>query len=220
MHVAFRIVVNLSRKIWRHVWYPLTWVWQRIFSITVTLGFAYLLWVFFSGEEPPERSTRPPLPGITAQQTGAASPNPGKEVDYDGPIDPVLKRQDGNSIFSEDLLPKMTAQELRQYSTHYYYALRTMPDGETYTWDFYNIKGKLTLTGTFTNNLGDTCRRFEEVLKVHEVEQAITGMGCKKRGGGWCKLRPTSTPACDLGRKGGIGAWWMDTKRSITDLFR
>ena len=94
------------------------------------------------------------------------------------------------------------------------------PSGEPHVWNFFNIHGSLTPKPEFYNKLGDKCRRFEEVLKVKETQQTISGIACQQQGGGWCKLRNNSTPACDLGRKGGIGTWWGDTKRSIGNMLR
>jgi surface antigen len=219
MHVAARIIVNLSYRIWRHLWYPFAWMWQRVFGIAVLIGFSYLLWNFF-GDDGADEPIPPPPAIASPEMTGEAPPKPIATSGASTPIEAVSKTQDGNSVFSEDLIPKMRGEELRHYSEQFYYAMGQIPDGQAYSWNFFNIHGTITSTHTFTNNLGHVCRRFNEVLKVHEIQQTIEGVGCEQRGGGWCKLRPNSTPACDLGRQEGIGTWWMDTKRSIGNLFR
>lgn len=114
-------------------------------------------------------------------------------------IEPVTKREDGDSAFATDTYTNMTDIERQQYSQHYYTAMSTTPDGEVYNWAYYNVQGALRPTRTFTNNSGETCRTFTEVLKVHRVQQTISGTACVNGPGAWCKLKPNATPSCGLG---------------------
>lgn len=118
-------------------------------------------------------------------------------------IEPVAKHENGDSVFATDLYATMTEPERQQYSAQFYQAMRAAEDGAAYEWQFYNINGKLTPIRTFKNNLGTTCRSFTETLKVHRIEQTLTGTACDNGGGTWCKLKPNATPQCGLGREHG-----------------
>jgi hypothetical protein len=37
------------------------------------------------------------------------------------------------------------------------------------------------------------------VLKVHRIQQTLSGTACDNGFGTWCKLKPNATPACGLG---------------------
>lgn len=207
--VIFRVFINLFFKISRALVYPISVIRKHAFLLIVLCAIIYV-YTLFSGSD--DGSSAP----ATNQNAAKGAPRPKPP----GNIQPVAKYEDGNSIFSADLLPAMEEEELRQYSFKFYWVMDNVIDGEAHKWDFFNIHGTITPTATFVNNLGDTCRRFDELLKVHETQQQIAGIACQQKGGGWCKLRPNSTPACDLGRKGGISDWWFDTKRNIGDWFK
>lgn len=116
-------------------------------------------------------------------------------------IEKVAKYEDGNSIFATDVYNTMTDVERAQYSRVFYATMSRVADGRTHVWSYYNIHGSLTPTSTFKNNTGETCRKFTEVLKVHKVQQTISGTACDNGGGSWCKLKINATPACGLGGK-------------------
>lgn len=137
----------------------------------------------------------------------------------DGPapiIEPISKREDGDSAFATDLYALMTDPERVAYSQNFYTAMNTTPDGQTKSWTADNIHGALRPVQTFLNNSGSTCRRFGEVLKVHTIEQRLTGIACVKADGTWCKLKPNATPACNLGHEAGP---LEGITRAIGDLF-
>lgn len=113
-------------------------------------------------------------------------------------IEPVRKREDGDSAFATDLYAIMTDPERITYSQNYYWAMSNLTDGQVHTWTGGNINGALRAIDTFTNNTGGRCRHFSEILKVHTIEQTITGIACEQESGGWCKLKPNATPACGL----------------------
>lgn len=147
-----------------------------------------------------------PAPGNQSQQVKGAPPI----------IEPVAKRENGDSKFATDLYASMTDPERQQYSNYFYAAMRTASDGKPYAWQYYNIHGSLTPTGTFKNNLGETCRSFTEVLKVHRIEQTLTGTACDNGGGTWCKLKPNATPQCGLSPERGA---FDGLTNSIKSLF-
>lgn len=222
MGMILRIFAKLWYRLWRTIWYPLALMWQRIFGISVLVGFAYIVSLFFQSEDlskpPPDapKLAAPAFPGVDPSKviTPASLPKD------PGAVQPVLLYQNGNSAFSDDLLPKMNKEELRFYSMVFYQVMSKTKDGQSQAWQFVNVHGTLTPSGSFRNNLGQTCRHFRETLKVHQTQQTISGKACQQKGGGWCKLRIESTPACDLGRKGGFSDWWFDTRQGILGVFR
>ena len=118
-------------------------------------------------------------------------------------IEPVSKYENGDSSFATDSYAMMTEPERARYSHVFYTAMRTLPDDKEHIWNYYNIHGSLKPTGTFKNKQGVICRSFTEVLKVHQIQQTISGTACDKGDGSWCKLKPNATPACGLGHEAG-----------------
>jgi hypothetical protein len=114
-------------------------------------------------------------------------------------IQPVQKTEDGDSSFATDLYATMTPEERIAYSSNYYWAMSNLADGKVHTWSAGNINGSLRANDSFANNSGVRCRHFNEVLKVHTVQQTISGTACEQGGGAWCKLKPNATPSCGLG---------------------
>lgn len=119
-------------------------------------------------------------------------------------IEPVQKREDGNSVFATDLYKIMTPDERAYYSHVLYWTMNNLPDGQTQKWDRHNINGDISISQSFDNKLGDRCRKFSERLKVHTIEQTLGGTACERGGGAWCKLKVNATPACNLGGKRGF----------------
>jgi surface antigen len=79
--------------------------------------------------------------------------------------------------------------------------MSTTPNGTAQSWKFYNIHGSIRPVSTFRNKSGVVCRKFTEVLKVHRIQQTLSGTACDNGERTWCKLRPNATPACNLGGK-------------------
>ncbi len=132
-------------------------------------------------------------------------------------VEAVRKTEDGDSNFSTDLYALMTQPERQQYSRNFYWAMSTMADMQTHQWAHYNIAGSLRPSDTFTNNSGVRCRHFNEVLKVHHIQQTISGTACELRGGAWCKLKPNATAACNL--SGGSTGIMNGLQNSLRNLF-
>lgn len=131
-------------------------------------------------------------------------------------IEKATKFEDGDSVFATDTYNSMTEPERAKYSEAFYTAMSRTADGEVHNWSYYNINGSLKPTRTFRNGAGDTCRAFEEVLKVHKVQQTLTGTACDNGGGAWCKLKPNATPACGLS---GEPSGFDSLSNSIKNLF-
>lgn len=199
--VVFRIIRNLYFIFARSLIYPIAILKVHSFKFIVAAAALYVTILIFSGED-------------DGSELRKDKKQPTKT------IQPVTRVENGNSVFADDLLSNMSKDELTHYSARFYWVMDHQPNNEPHVWNFYNINGSITPKAVFNNKLGDKCRRFSEVLKVKGTQQTISGIACEQQGGGWCKLRNNSTPACDLGRKGGIGTWLDDTKRGIGNLFR
>ena len=118
-------------------------------------------------------------------------------------VEPVEKREDGDSTFATDTYTMMTDVEQAMYSQNFYTILNTTADGQATSWSYYNIQGSLRPIRTFHNNNGNICRTFTEVLKVHRIQQTISGTACGNGASTWCKLKPNATPECGLGHAPG-----------------
>ncbi len=132
-------------------------------------------------------------------------------------IDQPTKFEDGNSRFATDVYKTMTDEERENYSRVYYAVMSGVEDGKPWTWSYYNINGVITPTQTFRNNSGEICRKFTETLKVHKVQQTLSGTACDNGGGSWCKLKVNATPSCGLG--GGGGGFFNSLGSAFKGLF-
>ncbi|MDX2095536.1 MAG: hypothetical protein SFW64_06330, partial [Alphaproteobacteria bacterium] len=102
-----------------------------------------------------------------------------------------------------DTYTMMTDPERAAYSRAFYAVMNTVVDGEAGNWDFHNIQGSIRPVRSFANSNGTRCRTFTEVLKVHHIQQTISGTACDNGGGSWCKLKVNATPRCGLGHTPG-----------------
>lgn len=118
-------------------------------------------------------------------------------------IEPVEKIEDGDSAFATDTYAMMSEPERAAYSQAFYSAMSTVPDGQVKQWSYYNIQGALRPISTFNNANGTVCRKFTETLKVHRVQQTISGTACDNGARTWCKLKVNATPRCGLGHSPG-----------------
>lgn len=135
------------------------------------------------------------------QSLDTLKPAPGTPKEQGQRVEPVAKEEDGDSAFATDLYQTMSASERQYYSAIFYQVMGSSADGEPNNWAYYNIQGSIRPLNRFQNNVGDTCRKFTEVLKVHRIQQTLSGTACDNGGGSWCKLKPNATPACGLGHK-------------------
>jgi len=185
------MLISLIRSLIRFattiVLLPLRMLSRNFVGTIILFGLIYLLWPKADGTQPTEAPTLPQRPSRDA--AGAPMPR----------IDPIRKRENGNSRFSSDILSKMTPPELQHYSKVFYWVMRYQDAGIPHSWSFYNIQGTLTPFEHFKNSFGHDCLKFQETLKVHEIEQRFDGMACERTDGGWCRLRADSTPLCGIG---------------------
>lgn len=204
--VIFRIFFNLFRMVSRLgfnlLWLPVFILTRHLF-LTLILVAIFVLYLFFSSDDQVTRSrgnTNPATMVETAE---------GRKIQV---ATPVRRVENGDSAFTNDIYSQMTREEQQQYSQVFFQIMATLADGQTHGWSGLDIGGRITVNHSFTNNNGARCRMFSEVLKVHAVQQNISGMACEAGGGRWCKLRSNATPACGLGNKPGIldsisGSW-------------
>lgn len=170
-------------------------IFARHTVLCIVLAAALILYIAIK-KDPHAIDTMKPVPAAGKQ----ARPTPNGTPPV---IEPVGKRENGDSIFATDSYSLMSDQERAYYSGVFYKVMSNAPDGENRQWSYYNINGDLRPTRTFKNNVGVTCRNFSELLKVHHVEQTISGIACADSGGRWCKLKSNATPACGLGHSPG-----------------
>lgn len=185
--VVFYIIRNLIRILIAAVLLPIALFTRRFSSIIVMVIAGVILWQCMM-DSPPERK-KPVGPD-------------GKPIVY---IDPVRMEEDGNSVFATDMIKKMRDDERVVYSQHFYWAMNQgSVAGQKYAWNQHNIAGEITIGEVFKNKAGIPCKRFTEMLKVHEIRQTLEGLACARPDGSWCKLRRDATPACGLGREPGF----------------
>lgn len=190
--VIFRIISNLFRIVTRGLfsifWLPLSIVSKAPFLVLGIIGL-FLLYVAAGDHERDTRQQKAnPARTITVQG--------GKKVQV---ASPVARVEDGDSAFANDLYVQMTDEEKALYSQTFYFVMNTVADGQSHRWNGVDIHGTLLPDHTFTNKMGERCRMFSEVLKVHAVQQQLTGMACQGGNGTWCKLQANATPGCHLG---------------------
>lgn len=166
---------------------PLRMLSKNFIGTIILVGVAYLLWPKGDITQPTETAITKDHPRVDAQ---------GKAVPL---VDAIKKFQDGNSRFSTDLVSQMTPVELRHYSSVFYWVMRYQAPNKPHRWALYNIHGTMTPFAIFENSFGHQCRKYREILKVHDTQQTFDGMACERTDGGWCRLRADSTPLCGIG---------------------
>lgn len=191
--VIFRIFFNLLHMIIRVVFLPLQILMHNFFLVIILVAVIIIYHAFSTNPGPSPMIQPAPDPRVA---NPAAAP---------GMVEPVRRREDGDSAFATDLYASMSDPERNYYSNIFYTAMESTADNTPYVWNQGNIAGTITPTRTFTNNNGYSCRNFKEVLKVHAIEQTLSGVACPRPEGGWCKLKPNATPSCGLHTNGGGG---------------
>lgn len=225
--LPIRIALNLARILIKLAlslfWLPIHLI-TRHFFLFVMLAIAIVVFAMFAAHKEDKAANQlPQAPTVSVDPT--LTPGPATAPAATAPrgkaapvkIDPVMKVEDGDSAFATDLIKAMTDPERAAYSAYFYYAMNTLGNGQAYQWANGNINGTIMPTSSFTNHVGDRCRSFKEVLKVHTVEQKLTGTSCDNNDGSWCKLKPNATPMCGLG--GGQPSMVDSVKDSVRRLF-
>lgn len=172
-----------------------------------------VIYFYFKHDSEPRQQSAPAIGTIPSElQPAQGTPQQTKSTSGQILVEAVRKREDGNSAFAADLYTMMNDEQRAYYSQFFFWAMTNLQDGQTHPWANGNTNGSFTLTSTFRNSSGTTCRRFHETLKVRSIEQNLDGIGCIKSNGSWCKLKANATPACGLG--GNRGFW-----DSLKDMF-
>lgn len=195
--VIFRIIFNLfrmaSRLVFNIFWLPVFILMRSPMLVVIAiLGIAII--AYFSSDDTT----------ASRQTNNARNANPpsmiqgadGKQMQVASPVRVV---EDGDSTFANDLYAQMTEEERAYYSQTYFWIMNNVADGQTHSWSHIDIAGSMKLGTSFTNKAGARCRPFAEALKVHSVQQNLTGIACQRDAASWCKLNATATPACGLG---------------------
>jgi surface antigen len=186
------MLASLIKLIFSLITLPLRMLSKNFVGTVILFGLLYLaFWPADEGTQPVK-----------------APPRKAQQVDKNGnpviTIDPVRKVEDGNSRFSADLLSQMAPEELRHYSSVFYWVMRYQDEGKPHRWAYYNIRGTITPFSSFENGHGHECRKFQEEIKVHETLQTLDGIACERNDGGWCRLRFDSAPLCGIAENGSM----------------
>jgi surface antigen len=191
--VIFRIFFNLfhivSRSLFGIFWLPFSIIGHHPLLFIAVLGLLFF-WLFSSSDDQQVKQAR------NANPTRIVQTADGQKVQL---ASPVRQQENGDSAFANDLYIQMTEPERAQYSQTFFQVMGSTPDGQAHSWSGVDIAGALRPDHSFTNKSGERCRTFSETLKVHSVQQQITGIACEEGGGRWCKLSAAATPACNLG---------------------
>lgn len=217
--VIFRIITNLTRILLRLALRLLAlplFILKRNLFLAFLIGLGIYLYVQFSGDESEAPATVTTDATLTPAPAEPPKPKKKKGKEPQVIIEPVQKREDGNSAFASDLYKMMTDEERAYYSHIFFWSMNRLADGQVQSWDNGNMYGSIRLGKSFTNKRGDRCRPFSERLKVRTIEQTLSGTACERGGGAWCKLKPNATPACNLGGKAGF---WQSMTRWFSDIF-
>ena len=128
------------------------------------------------------------------------------------PATPPVKLEDGNSYFHTDLFAQMNDSERGYYNQTFVNVMTSGSEGKPYKWEIGRLKGEMTLRDTFTNASKMPCHRFSEWYQLGNIRQTYRGIACMKEEKSWCKLRPNSTPTCNLSKPGGIDGLIIDSQ--------
>lgn len=194
--VIFRIISNLfgivTRMAFNILWLPV-FIFTRHIYLTLILIAIFIAWLMIHSPENEVKTANRNKPTYATDASG-------KKVQVATPVRTV---EDGNSAFTNDLYRQMTDPEKKYYSQIFFWAMSNLPENGTHSWSNVDIGGTIQGGQVFANGSGERCRPFAEVLKVHAVQQNISGIACDNGGGTWCKLKANATPACGLGGSSG-----------------
>jgi surface antigen len=191
--VIFRIASNLIRMAIRLALFPLFLLTHNLFAVIVVVA-GVLIYMNLSSDDHSQSSRNANPASMERNAKGQMVQVPST----------VATVENGNSAFANDLYVQMTESERSYYSQIFFWVMGNVKDGQAHSWSNIDIGGMISPTSSFKNKVGDTCRQFSESLKVHAVQQQITGIACQKADGSWCKLSANATPACGLGHTPGM----------------
>lgn len=206
LFLPFRIA---RRILWMIVWYSVYFLIRRpklfIFAaIMLLVGIIYVGWEVFENRALIVAKPGGSAPAATTQNVPTVSGN----------------IEDGNSAFSKNLIELMQPFEKQAYSKQFYHAMQEQKPGEEYKWQIMpDIYGAITPAEFFKSSSGVDCRRFSELLSVKGNNQSIRGMSCRRKEGGWCKLRPNSVPICGMKEPGAFKLWMHEKTLRVKNWF-
>ncbi len=108
--------------------------------------------------------------------------------------------RNANSAFTKTLLATMPPTDLQTYSTNFIHAMNHTHAGQPYRWLVSDLLfGEIIPDAPFQAKSGVYCRKFRELISYQRQHERYKGMSCQRKSGGWCRLRPNSTPSCEIG---------------------
>lgn len=210
------------RAIWHGVYYLLKKPVRLLYALAIVIimifgGFAW--WQAGHGEQ----GVLPPLPSIAGEQNGthnttqsavaaAATPPSLSPALSFAPVAelPPMRGEiaNANSVFAKPLMERMEPEDLRIYSSYFYYAMRSAHTNQPYRWLVSNnLFGEVTAEAPFQADSGVVCRRFTERLSYGGTHERFTGVACQRDTRSWCKLRPKSAYTCGIDRPSSFKLW-------------
>ncbi len=205
-------LIIIWRVIYRILLRPVLKLLVRPKKLMIVLGSLAILWWLFGGSDAP-----PPTHAVSeAIYTDLQNYGPTKRQKVEALPEVSGKVHDGNSVFSNDIQTMMAAPEQQFYSREFYYAMYYAQPGQAHLWKTSDntMFGRITPGTPFQASTGLYCREFEELSSLHGYHQNFKGLACEKTGKkGWCKLRKSSLPTCDLKPLKGTAGWWYGVKR-------
>ncbi|MFO1241899.1 MAG: hypothetical protein U1E36_01650 [Rickettsiales bacterium] len=207
LFLPFRVI---RRFLWLIVWYSVYFLLRRP-KLFIAVAVLLLFGILYSGWQVYQNRT-----------LMVAAPAPAKVQERNKEIPAVTGNiKDGNSAFATNLLNNMQPFQRQAYSKEFYNAMQKGAANVEYRWMASDsVYGSIIPQDTFqSDRAGYSCRKFSELMRVDKENQKFTGIACQRQGGGWCKLRPGSTPVCGLQSKKSINIWWHNTKLKLNNLF-
>jgi surface antigen len=87
--------------------------------------------------------------------------------------------------------------ERAYYEKVFEYTMEAVKADQSYAWESYGGKGKITAGKPFISKSKATCRKFKESFTIGGRQGTDQGFGCKREGrGGWCRLKPKDALTC------------------------
>lgn len=186
---------------------------SSLFIYLISFVILYVAVQAWTGGSGNSNSPEPPPMQLSKEDNPATRTKITKLPDIKVPI------ADGNSMFSKGLEKQMSEDEQKIYWREFNYAMQYVPEGQAHLWKTPQdtMFGKIEAKTYYTTKSGIACRNFTETLFYKAKAQNIRGKSCQRSDGqGWCKLRPESTPRCEIGYSPGT---WESIKRDVRRMF-
>jgi surface antigen len=220
---VLKITVRFLRRYgWMVIWYGVYFLLQKpirlLYALAVLMMLAMGGWFWWHTTRAPQGEL-PPIPSLggeheAGQPTQASLPaNPlasAMSFQSVAQLPPMQgKIANANSVFAKPLMERMEPQDLRAYSSYFYYAMSSVKSGQPYRWLASNsLFGELIVEAAFQADSGVVCRRFTERLSYRGSHERFEGVACQRDARSWCKLRPKSALTCGIARPSSFTLWW------------